>query len=170
MGEKLPLRSLDDVEGEVGFDGARTRPLVLLLKELGGPKDCEDNWVSGRHEEWGGNGVPRNHSGSLRRSSFYAPVQAFLTNLKGHCWLEVSSAVFSQHQTATSGCLVFADRAKRLCSPMSGNTTPRSTHCSRTDGKGCTHPCPRLVPSWAAAACRHLCSGCAVDSPSSSLL
>jgi hypothetical protein len=51
MGEKLPLRSLDDVEGEVGFDGARTRPLVLLLKELGGPKDCEDNWVSGRHEE-----------------------------------------------------------------------------------------------------------------------
>ena len=48
MGEKLPLKSLDDVEGEVGFDGARTRPLVLLLKELGGPKDCENNWVSGR--------------------------------------------------------------------------------------------------------------------------
>ena len=48
MGEKLLLRSLDEVEGEVGFDGARTRPLVLLLKELGGPKDCENNWVSGR--------------------------------------------------------------------------------------------------------------------------
>ena len=48
MGEKLPLRSLDDVEGEVGFHGARTRPLVLLLKELGGPKDCKNNWVSGR--------------------------------------------------------------------------------------------------------------------------
>ena len=47
-GEKPPLRSLDDVEGEVGFDGARTRPLVLLLKELGGPKDCKNNWVSGR--------------------------------------------------------------------------------------------------------------------------
>ena len=48
MGEKLLLRSLDDVEGEVGFDGVRTRPLVLLLKELGGPKDCGNNWVSGR--------------------------------------------------------------------------------------------------------------------------
>ena len=48
MGEKPPLRSLDDVEGEVGFDGARTRPLVLLLKELGGPKDCGNNLVSGR--------------------------------------------------------------------------------------------------------------------------
>ena len=48
MGEKPLLRSLDDVEGEVGFDGARTRPLVLLLKELGGPKDCGINWVSGR--------------------------------------------------------------------------------------------------------------------------
>ena len=47
MGEKLPLRSLDEVEGEMGFDGARTRPLVLLLKELGGPKDCGKNWVSG---------------------------------------------------------------------------------------------------------------------------
>ena len=48
MGEKLPLRSLDEVEGEVEFDDARTRPLVLLLKELGGPKDCGNNWVSGR--------------------------------------------------------------------------------------------------------------------------
>ena len=48
MGEKLLLRSLDDVEGEVGFDGARTRPLALLLKELGGPKDCRGNWVSRR--------------------------------------------------------------------------------------------------------------------------
>lgn len=51
-GEKLLLRSLDDVEGDVGFDGARTRPLVLLLKELGGPKDCgNNNWVSGQDEE-----------------------------------------------------------------------------------------------------------------------
>ena len=47
-GGKLLLRSLDDVEGEVGFDGARTRPLVLLLKEFGGPKDCGNNRVSGR--------------------------------------------------------------------------------------------------------------------------
>ena len=40
MGEKLLLRLLDDVEG---FEGARTRPLVLLLKELSGPKDCGNN-------------------------------------------------------------------------------------------------------------------------------
>ena len=33
MGEKL--RSLDDVEGVAGLGDARTRPLVLLLKELG---------------------------------------------------------------------------------------------------------------------------------------
>ena len=102
MGEKLPLRSLDEVEGKVGFDGARTRPLVLLLKELGGPKDCGKNWVSGSGLKNNGekNGVPQNHSDSLRRSSFYAPVQAFLTSSKGRYWLEVSSAVFSQHQTA----------------------------------------------------------------------
>ena len=85
MGEKLLLRSLDEVEGEVGFDGARTRPLVLLLKELGGPKDCGNNWVSGRNKSNNGkkNGIPQNHSGSLRRSSFYAPVQAFSTSSKG---------------------------------------------------------------------------------------
>ena len=28
--------SLDTVESEVGLDGVRTRPLVLLLKDLGG--------------------------------------------------------------------------------------------------------------------------------------
>jgi len=36
MREKLPLRSLDDVEVEVGFDGAQTRPRVVQLKELSG--------------------------------------------------------------------------------------------------------------------------------------
>ena len=36
MGGKLPLGSLDDVEGEVGLGGARTHPLVIRLKELGG--------------------------------------------------------------------------------------------------------------------------------------
>jgi len=42
MGEKLLLRLSDDVEGEVGLDGARTHPMELLLKELG---------VRGPHEE-----------------------------------------------------------------------------------------------------------------------
>ena len=64
MGEKLLLRSLDDVEGEVGFDGVRTRPLVLLLKELGGPKDCGNNWVSGRDKS--NNGKRWGTSESLR--------------------------------------------------------------------------------------------------------
>ena len=86
MGEKLPLRSLDEVEGEVEFDGARTHLLVLLLKELGGPKDCGKNWVSGSGlKNNGKKGIPQNHSSSLRRSSFYAPVQAFLTSSKGRC-------------------------------------------------------------------------------------
>ena len=85
--EKPPLRSLDDVEGEVGFDGVRTCPLALLLKELGGPKDCGVNWVSGHGMKNNSKkmGVPWNHSGILRQSSFYAQVQAFSTSSKGRC-------------------------------------------------------------------------------------
>ena len=70
----------------MGFDSARTRLLVLLLKELGGPKDCGNDGVRGRGMKNNGkNGIPQNHSGSRRRSSFYAPVQAFLTSSKGRC-------------------------------------------------------------------------------------
>ena len=42
IGEKLLSRLLNDVEGEVRFDGERMRPLALLPKELG---------VCGPHEE-----------------------------------------------------------------------------------------------------------------------
>jgi len=46
MGEKLLPRLLDDVEGEVWFDGARTRLLILRLKELGGLWNSESHWTS----------------------------------------------------------------------------------------------------------------------------
>ena len=36
MGEKLLPESLEDLEGEVGLGGARTRPLVVRLSEVGG--------------------------------------------------------------------------------------------------------------------------------------